>query len=67
MANQTSKVARQVTAAKNLIASAEAVEAEGRQITDEELEKLGYVQDEGGTWGLDIPDHIAAMLVKGAK
>jgi hypothetical protein len=60
-------LAKQVTAAKNMIAAADAAEAaavaEGRSLTDEELRQLGYVEDEGGTWGLNIPIHICKILV----
>ena len=68
MAKMTKKVAKRVLDWKQKIAVVDAAEAkaaaEGRELTDEELVKLGYVEDEGGTWGLPIPDHIAAILVK---
>jgi hypothetical protein len=60
-------LAKQVIAAKNMIAAADAAEAaaaaERRWLTDEELTQLGYVEDEGGTWGLNIPIHICKILV----
>ena len=60
-------LAQQVIAAKRMIAAADAAEArasaEGRGLADEELVKLGYVADEGGTWGLNIPMHILKILL----
>ncbi len=66
MAKMTKKVAKQVADWKQKIAAADAAEAkaaaEGRGLTDEELVKLGYVEDEGGTWGLPIPNHICKII-----
>jgi len=62
-----SEVAKQVIAAKRMIAAVDAAEAkaaaEGRQLTDAELKKLGYVEEEGGTWHLPIPVHISKIIL----
>lgn len=58
--------AEQIAVAKNMIAAADAAYdaaiERGYSLTDEELKALGYVADEGGTWGLDIPDSVIAAL-----
>ena len=58
--------AEQILAAKNMIATADAAYdasiERGYPLTDEELKALGYVEEEGGTWGLDIPDSVIAAL-----
>jgi hypothetical protein len=58
--------AEQILAAKNMIAAEEAAEAaaieRGYPLTDEELKQLGYVEEEGGTWGLNIPHNVIAAL-----
>lgn len=60
------KVAKQVIAAKNVIAAVDAAEAAakaaGRELTDEELKNLGYVETEGGVWELPIPVHVAKII-----
>jgi hypothetical protein len=60
--------AKQILAAKSLIAAADAAEAaaaeRGYPLTDEELKRLGYVEEEGGTWRLPISISICNALVK---
>lgn len=61
-----------IAAAKSLIAADDAAEtkavAEGRQgLTDEELAALGYIEYDGGTWGLPISDRVAMLLVEESK
>ena len=57
---------KQILAAKNLIAAADAAEAaaaeRGYPLTDDELKALGYVEEEGGTWALNIPDSVAIAI-----
>ena len=44
-------------------AAAEAVAIErGYPLTDEELKQLRYVEEEGGTWTLPIPDSVINAL-----
>jgi hypothetical protein len=65
MKTQT-KIAKQVIAAKKMIAAVDAAEKaaeeRGNPLTDEELKKLGYVETEGNVWELPIPMHISALL-----
>jgi len=62
--------AEKILAAKNMIAADEAAEAaaikRGYPLTDEELKALGYVEEEGGTWVLDIPDSVIAAIYEEA-
>jgi hypothetical protein len=57
---------KQILAAKNMIAAADAAEEvavkRGYPLTDEELKALGYVEEEGGTWALNIPDSVAIAI-----
>ena len=71
MKTAAQKLAAAKIAAKNMIAAEEAAEAaaveRGYPLTDEELKALGYVEEEGGTWGLDIPDSVIAALYEEAQ
>ena len=68
MGKQT-KVAKQVIAAKKMIAAADAAEAaaekRGYPLSDAELKKLGYVKAAGGggVLELNIPVRICKILV----
>jgi hypothetical protein len=61
MAKQT-KIAKQVIAAKKLIARADAAEKAGVPMTPANMKKLGYIRTEGGVWELPIPVHVLRLL-----
>jgi hypothetical protein len=60
--------AEQLRAAESLIAGVDAADAaaekRGYPLTDEELKQLGYVEEEGGCWGLPISVSICKVLVE---
>jgi hypothetical protein len=64
----TTKIAKQVVAAKKMIAAVDAAEAaakaRGRELTDKELVKLGYVEKPKGCFSLPISSRVALALVK---
>ena len=66
MKTQT-KIAKQVIAAKKMIAAVDAAEKAGLPMTPANMKKLGYVKTEGGVWELPIPVHVCKILADEEK
>lgn len=60
-------MAKQVAAAKKMIAAAHAADAaaekSGVPLTYADLKKLGYIETEGGVWELPIPLEVCKVIV----